>query len=406
MRLADGIRIALSSLRANRLRTFLTLLGIIIGIASIISVVSIIEGMNAYWQEKVADLGANVFMVNQFGVPTSRQAFLDAVKRNKEITIEDYETIRAHVPAVRNVGLRVGTTRELRYGNQKLLEARVVGMTANMLSIQKVDVEHGRFFTSQEEERAVPVAFVGTDVRDQLFPGVDPLGKTVKVGGRDFRVIGVAEKQGSVFGASQDNFAYIPLTVFQKMYGIRSNLSIYVIAEDDRNMEEAIDQTRVALRASRHLKYGDDDNFGIVTAEGMNAVFKNLTRIIFSVAVFVVGISLVVGGIVIMNIMLVAVTERTREVGLRKAVGARSDDILKQFLIESVVLCCLGGLIGVALALLVSRLIGQSTPLPSRLPLGAPGLAVALCSVIGIFFGIYPARQAARLNPIDALRSE
>ena len=251
MRLSDGIEIALSSLRANRLRAFLTLLGIIIGIASIISVVSIIEGLNSYWREKVADLGANVFMVNQFGVPTSRQAFLDAVKRNREITLEDYETIRAHAPAVQNIGLRVSRTRELRYGNQKLLEARVVGMTANMLSIQKVNIEHGRFFTSQEEERGVPLAFIGTDVRDQLFANVDPLEKTIKVGGRDFRVIGIAERQGSVFGASQDNFAYIPLTVFQKMYGIRSNLSIYVQAEGDRNMEEAIDQTRVALRAGR-----------------------------------------------------------------------------------------------------------------------------------------------------------
>jgi putative ABC transport system permease protein len=218
--------------------------------------------------------------------------------------------------------------------------------------------------------------------------------------------VGVAEKQGSAFGASQDNFAYIPLGTFQKMYGLRRSLSIYVKAPDPKSMDAAIDQARVAIRARRHLKFNDKDNFGIVTIEGLNSMFRSLTQIIFSVAIFVVGISLVVGGIVIMNIMLVAVIERTKEVGIRKAVGARHADIMRQFLVESVILCCTGGFIGVALAFLISYLIGKNTPLPSRFPLWAPALSFGLCSLIGVFFGMHPARKAARLDPIEALRSE
>lgn len=406
MTLADGLTIAVSSLRANKLRTFLTLLGIIIGIASIISVVSIIEGLNSYWQEKVADLGANVFTVNQFGVLTSHKEFIEAMRKNKEITIDDYEAVRMRVPAAQDVGLRLGASGEMRYGDRKLLDARVVGLTANMINLQKVNIDRGRFFSPQEEERSAAVAFIGTDVVDNLFQNVEPVGKVLKIGGRDFKVVGVAEKQGSVFGTSQDNFAYIPLSLFQKMYGLRRSLSIYVKAGDPRSMEEAIDQTRLAVRARRHLKFNEKDNFGIVTLEGLNSMFKSLTKIIFSVAIFVVGISLVVGGIVIMNIMLVAVIERTKEIGVRKAVGARHADIMKQFLIESVILCCMGGFIGVTLAYLISSLIAHNTPLPSKFPLWAPLLSVGLCSVIGIFFGIYPARKAARLDPIVALRSE
>lgn len=406
MALVDGLQIAVASLRANKLRTFLTLLGVIIGIASVIAVVSIIQGLNAYWQEKIADLGANVFTLNQFGIITSHRAYLDAAKKNKEITIDDYDAVRGHVPAARAVGLRLSTTQQVRYGNQKLLDVRVVGLTANMIDIQKVDVDQGRFFNAQEEEHGARVVFIGADVRDNLFQSIDPVGKNLKIEGHNFRVLGVAEKLGSVFGNSQDNFVYIPLNLFQKMYGSRRSLTVYVKAADPESMEEAVDQTRMIIRARRHLKYSDKDNFGIVTSEGINNVFKNLTQILFSVAIFVVGISLVVGGIVIMNIMLVAVIERTQEVGVRKAVGARNTDIMKQFLIESVILCCFGGFIGVALAYLISYLISHNTPLPAKFPLWAPLLSFGLCSLIGIFFGIHPARKAAKLDPIEALRAE
>ncbi|HEY3131070.1 MAG TPA: ABC transporter permease [Acidobacteriota bacterium] len=406
MALVDGLKIAVSSLRANKLRTFLTLLGVIIGIASIIAVISIIEGLNTYWQEKVADLGANVFTIEQFGIITSRQEWLDAVKRNRELYLDDYYAVKRQATAAQDVGVRIGTNQQVGYGNQKLTDTRVVGMTANMIEIQKMSVDQGRFFTVQEEERSAPVVFIGTDVRDNLFQGVDPVGKILKIGGLNYLIVGIAEKQGSVFGNSQDNFAYIPLGLFQKTYGLRRSISIYVKAKDPRSMDEAMDQARLVLRARRHLRFKDKDNFGFVTSEGINTVFENLTKIIFTVAIFVVGISLVVGGIVIMNIMLVAVIERTKEVGVRKAVGARHADIMKQFLIESVILCCIGGFIGVALAWTISYTIANATPLPSQFPLWAPILSVALCSIIGIFFGIYPARKAAKLDPIEALRAE
>ncbi|HEY2931906.1 MAG TPA: ABC transporter permease [Acidobacteriota bacterium] len=406
MPVSDGFKIALQSLRANKLRTFLTLLGVIIGITSIIAVISIIRGLDIYWQEKVADLGANVFIVDQFGIITSHEAFLDAIKRNRELKMEDFDAVRSQLWDAQEVGARIGMRETLGYGNQKMMDVIVAGMTSNMIYIQKVNVGSGRFFSPQEGDRDAPVVFIGTDVVDNLFPNSDPVGKTLKIGGRDFLVVGVAEKQGSALGQSKDTFAYIPLGMFQRMYGIRRSISIWVKAKDPKSMENSIDQARMVLRARRHLRYKDNDNFGIITSAGINNIFENLTRIIFSVAVFVVGISLVVGGIVIMNIMLVSVIERTKEVGVRKAVGARHADIMKQFLIESVILCCVGGFIGVALGFLTSFTIAHTTPLPSQFPLWAPLLAVGLCSVIGIFFGIYPARKAARLDPIEALRSE
>ena len=261
-------------------------------------------------------------------------------------------------------------------------------------SLQDWDEEHSRF-----------VAFIGADVAEKLFPGADPLGKNIQLGDHSYTDIGVAEKKGTVLGFSRDNFAKIPLSTFQKIYGSRRTVNISIRARQDQ-MQSAQDQARVAMRTLHHLGYHEEDDFGLISSEGVNELFDKLTATIFSVSLFVVGISLVVGGIVIMNIMLVSVVERTKEIGIRKAVGARQQDVVNQFMVESIVLCCAGGAGGIVFAWGISWLIASLTPLPSSFPLWAPLVALTLSTIIGVFFGIYPARRAGRLDPIEALRAE
>lgn len=406
MPLGEALALALDSLRVNKLRSGLTLLGIIIGIASIIAVISIIQGLSFYWKDKVADMGANTFVVDRFGIITSHDAFLDAIRRNKRITVQDADAIQRRCFHCEQVAMSSENQAEVKYGNNKITRIDVTGATTNLIEVQKLDVASGRYIGDFEDRSGRMVAFVGHDLVENLFPGSNPLGKQIHLNGRPFEVIGVAEKKGSIFGQSQDNFVHIPIGMFYKMYSSRNSIQIVIKSESPEAMEKAQDEVRVILRARRHLKYAEPDNFGFVTSAVLNELFESMTKIIFSVAIFVVGISLVVGGIVIMNIMLVAVIERTREVGIRKAVGARRQDILKQFLIEAVVLCCVGGIVGVSIAYLISLSISKFTPLPSQFPLWAPVLAIGICSIIGIFFGIYPANKAAKLDPIEALRSE
>jgi putative ABC transport system permease protein len=256
-----------------------------------------------------------------------------------------------------------------------------------------------------EEEHSRFVTVIGYDIADKLFPGLDPIGKTLQIEDHWFTIVAVGEKRGTVFGFSQDNYVKVPLSTFQKIYGGRRTVNISIRAREGE-MQNAQDQARMVLRSRHKLGYYENDDFGLITSEGVNELFDNLTRIIFSVSLFVVGVSLVVGGIVIMNIMLVSVVERTKEIGIRKAVGARQQDVVNQFLVESVVLCCAGGAGGVILAFGVSWLISSFTPLPSSFPVWAPVLAFGLSTVIGVFFGIYPARRAGRLDPIEALRAE
>jgi putative ABC transport system permease protein len=246
---------------------------------------------------------------------------------------------------------------------------------------------------------------IGWEISEKMFGGVSAIGKDIQIDDHWYRVIGIGEKRGTVFGFSQDNYVKIPLNTFQKIYGARRSVTISIKAKEGR-LQEAQDQARIVMRARHHLAYGEEDDFGLITSEGVNDLFDSLTQIIFSVSLFVVGVSLVVGGIVIMNIMLVSVVERTREIGIRKAVGARQQDVVNQFLVESVVLCCIGGIGGVAVSYMVSWAIATLTPVPSTFPAWAPLLAISLCTVIGVLFGIYPARRAGKLDPIDALRSE
>jgi putative ABC transport system permease protein len=401
----DYAGVAVDSLRANKLRSFLTLFGIIIGITSIISVISIIQGLDKYWKQKVSNFGPNTFVITQFPITTNLDKLFEMIRRNPEIHADASEVIKRSCAGCELVGVEVHKQVDVRYGRQSLEDIDMSGITPNIVDIEGFGVESGRGLQEWDEEHSRFVAFIGADVAEKLFPGVDPLGKNMQIDDHSYTVIGIAEKKGSVFGFSRDNFAKIPLSTFQKIYGSRRTVNISIRGREGQ-MQLAQDQSRVAMRTLHHLDYHEEDDFGLITSEGVNELFNNLTSVIFSVSLFVVGISLVVGGIVIMNIMLVSVVERTKEIGIRKAVGARQQDVVNQFLVESVVLCCAGGVGGIIFAWCISWLLSRFTPLPSSFPLWAPVVALTLSTIIGVFFGIYPARRAGRLDPIEALRAE
>lgn len=401
----DYAGVALDSLRANKLRSFLTLFGIIIGITSIIAVISIIQGLDRYWKEKVSNFGPNTFVITQFPITTNLDKLFEMIRRNPEIHADAAESIRRYCSSCEAVGVETHKQLDVRYGRQSLQDVDTSGITPNILDIEGYSVESGRPLQEWDEEHSRFVAFIGADIAEKLFTGADPLGKNIQIGDHTYTVVGIAEKKGSVFGFSRDNFARIPLSTFQKIYGSRRTVNISIRGREGQ-MERAQDESRLAMRTLHHLDYHEEDDFGVITSEGVNELFNSLTSVIFSVSLFVVGISLVVGGIVIMNIMLVSVVERTKEIGIRKAVGARQQDVVNQFLVESVVLCCAGGVGGIIFAWCISWLLARFTPLPSSFPLWAPVVALTLSTIIGVFFGIYPARRAGRLDPIEALRAE
>lgn len=402
---SDYARVAMDSIRSNKLRSFLTLLGIIIGITAIIGVICVIQGMGLYWKQKVANFSPNTFVIAQFPIVTNPDKYAELVRRNTEIHAEDADAIRRGCTACEGVAVEVHEQVSCRYRGQTVEDVDLSGITPNIIEIEPYDIAMGRNLLDWENDHAEYVAFIGWGISEKLYPGSSPIGKDVQIDGHWFHIVGVGAERGSVFGSSRDNYVKIPITTFQKIYGSRNSVNITVQASEG-SFEDAKDQTRLILRTRRHLNYHDEDNFGVITSEGINQLFNSLTSAIFSVALFVVGISLVVGGIVIMNIMLVSVVERTKEIGIRKAVGARQQDVVNQFLVESVFLCCSGGLIGVALAYGLSVLLAKYTPLPASFPFWAPAVAVGLCTLIGVFFGIYPARKAGKMDPIEALRIE
>lgn len=406
MNVVEATRLAVESIWANRLRSFLTLLGVIIGIAAIVATAAVIQGLNKYVADKLSDLGQGTFTVQRFGIITNRQQFLDAIRKNRHLGREDARAVRDRCTLAREVAWQVRSTADIRRGDTLLKSVEVGGVTPGILEIEPFEVADGRIILPFENDRAVPVAFIGNDIVEQLFGDVDPIGKELRIKGQPVRVIGTAVKKGSFLGFSQDNFVKIPYSLHRKLYGTRRSVRISVQAADSTQMEECMDEVRAILRARHHLRPRDDDDFGMLTAAGINDLWKSMTTTIFSIALFVVGISLVVGGIVIMNIMLVSVIERTREIGVRKAVGARQRDIVMQFLIESTLLSCIGGAIGIAVAFCVSWGLSNYTPLPAEFPPWAPPVAFFVCTGIGVFFGISPARRAANLDPIEALRTE
>jgi putative ABC transport system permease protein len=385
----DFVGVAVDSLRANKLRSFLTLLG----------------GLDLYWKAKVSNFGPNTFVVTQYPIITNFDKLYEAIRRNPDVRAEDADAIARYCTSCEAVGVETHKFVSVRSGKQTLEQVDFAGMTPNVLNIEPYDVEMGRALLDWEDVHSRFVTFVGWDIAEKLFPGADPIGKTIQIDDHTYTIVGVAEKKGTVLGFSRDNFAKIPLSTFQKIYGSRRTVNISIKAREGE-VQQAQDQARLVLRTRHKLEYREEDDFGLITSEGVNELFNSLTGIIFSVSIFVVGISLVVGGIVIMNIMLVSVVERTKEIGIRKAVGARQQDVVKQFLVESVVLCCAGGVGGICLAYVISLLLAAYTPLPSSFPAWAPLLAFVLCTIIGVFFGIYPARRAGRLDPIEALRTE
>ncbi len=405
--LREPTRIALDTIRAHKLRTFLTLLGIILSVSTLIIVVALIEGTNRYIADRVANMGANVFLVSQFGIITDRKEFVKALRRNRPITWEDYEDLRDNMELPLRVGLEGRRTGILRFGNQTLEDIDVRGVTAN---IGEMDVEEpatGRYVTDSDDSHRSQVTLIGADVATKLFPGVDPMGQTLFIDGRPFEIVGIAKPMGTVLGQAQDNFAYMPIQTFLKIYGSNQRgMSINVQSRGPEWSVRTQEEARTRMRARRHLQTGQEDSFGIFSASTVMDLWKNLTAAIASTMVGVVSVFLVIGGVVIMNVMLTSVTERTREIGIRKSLGARKRDILLQFLVESSVLAGIGGAIGVLLAAGLSLLVGATTSVPMAIPLSAVLAALGVSTAVGLFFGIYPARRAADLDPIEALRYE
>ena len=407
MRFLEAIKIALLSLRAHKLRSFLTLLGVIFGVMTVVAVASVIEGFFRYVDRTVtSDLGTNTVIVDKFGMITSFDEFLVALRRNKDLTLDDMKYLQERMTLAQQIGAQGGSSAEIRAGNEKLTGVSVRGMSPEMINIDTTQAEYGRYIAAGDDERRRNVTLIGAEIADKLFNRRDVIGREIKINGLPFEVIGVAKELGSAFGQSRDDFVIVPLSVFQKMWGTRQSLSISVRAADGTNMKDVEDQIRMHLRARHRVPYQEKDTFGLVTAEAINKFVQAIFGIIAAVALGITSISLVVGGIVIMNIMLVTVTERTREIGIRKSLGAHRKDILMQFLVESTTLSMVGGLIGLAIAYLISRILVAFTPVPAELPLWAGFLAIGVSSGVGIIFGIYPAWKAARLDPIVALRAE
>jgi len=404
-RLVEVIRVALDALWAHKLRSSLTLLGVIIGVATIITVVSAISGLNAYVSEQIFTLSPDVFIVSKFGIILNRDDFFKAMRR-KNLTFEEMQRITEMCTTCRGVGASAGGTKVMRHAAFRLADVRVTGSTANLAELYNVDVVAGRFYTEAEVRRAAPVAVIGWDVQDQLFPDVDPLGKTVTVDGYPLKVIGLLRKQGSVLGQSQDNIAYLPLSLYGKVFGRNRSLDIWVRAASLERFGETQDEVRVLLRRLRATPFRDEDPFGMVNAEALQGLWRGISAGAFAMMILIAGISLVVGGIVIMNIMLVSVVERTREIGVRTSLGARRRDIRQQFLLEASILSAIGGVIGVVLGVGVARSITAFTPFPTRVQPELVLIALLLATGVGLIFGLWPAVKASRLDPIEALRSE
>jgi putative ABC transport system permease protein len=404
----ESTRIAFNSLHKNKLRSFLTLLGIILATTTLIAVTALIHGMNLYIANKVSNMGADGFRVVRmawFG-PWDPKKFYEMMKRNPEIKRDEYEFVQSQSRLLKDVGMMVSRRARVSYKGDSMDDVDVEGVTPNIPAINNVQVGSGRGITMEEARRHAPVAFIGNDLRNRFFAAVDPVDKTIQIEGTPYQVVGVAKELGSVFGNSQDNFVMIPVESYFKTYGAHTGIRLVAKATDQEHLSEAQDEVRVLLRAYRHLGPAQDDNFSIFASEAFVTLWQRLTSTIAAMAVGIVSVFMVVGGIVIMNIMLAVVTERTHEIGIRKSLGARRRDILNQFLVESSCLAATGGFAGVLIAWCLAVLVRNATSIPMALPWSSVFLGVGLSGMVGLFFGIYPARRAARLDPIEALRVE
>jgi putative ABC transport system permease protein len=404
----EAISVAAGSLRSSKLRSFLTLLGIILATTTLIAVMSVIHGMDVYVARQVSDMGGDGFrvlrlaMIGQF----DPKKYLEMSRRNPKLTRDEYDFIRRQMKLCSALGMEANRMVPVHYEKESIDGIRLRGVTPNIGVISNTQTATGRFFSDSDNRRRLPVAFIGNDIRDKFFPNLDPLGKTLYLQGRPFQVIGTAKAQGSVFGQSRDNFVMIPIETFSKMFGSRTDLDFFAVALSHEQIYQAQDEIRSLLRAYRHLTPKQEDTFSIVASESLTSAWDKLTGAIAATAVAIVSVFMVVGGVVIMNIMLAVVTERTHEIGIRKSVGARRRDIMNQFLVESSMLAASGGVVGVLVAWMVAVLVRSFTPVPMAVPVVAVVLGVTLSAAVGLFFGIYPARRAAMLDPIEALRVE
>jgi putative ABC transport system permease protein len=404
----DAIGIALSSIWVNKIRSIMMVLGNIVAVTSIIAVVSLLQGMNTYVSDAIMkDVGVGTFKVDKVGVITDDEEERIAWRRNPNVTMLDARAIETFDPQLIDAVMAESHARaNLTFGDETLEGTQVRGVSADYEEFSGYTADSGRLPTRLEIERARNVALLGWETADKLFKGRNPVGRTIQVNGVHFTVMGVSEKKGSVFGQSQDEFVMVPLGAFQRLFGSRRSLDITVKPIRPELVEPAMDAARVALRVQRHLRPRETDNFGMYTSDTLLGLWKTFSQGAFTILIGVVSLSLVVGGVVIMNIMLMIVSERTREIGLRKALGAKKRDIVWQVLTESTTLSMVGGLVGTMLGFGAAMLIAALTPLPARIEPWSVPLGLGMTAVVGMFFGLYPALRAASLDPIEALRRE
>ena len=412
MNFAETFKLAFDSIWAHKLRSFLTLLGMIFAVAAFMLVLSVLQGFSAYVDEKLAGIGSNAFTVRRFSFEDFKDTdtIAEAQRRNKELTFDELDFIRERAQLIDKIGAKaLPSSREIKRGNETLRDVQIDGAEPIIAEIDKLDIAEGRYFTQTENSNKMRVCYIGRDIANKLFPQGGALGGEITIQGIPYKIIGIQTAKGTVFGQPQDNFVQLPIQTYGANFGgLKWNRGLYFVAsaKDTKMFNDTVEEVRTLMRIKRKLQFGEKDTFGILTPDFISSLIKGITGPIATVILIVPMIALVVGAIVIMNIMLVAVTERTKEIGIRKSLGARQADILRQFLFEAGTLSLFGGVLGLLIAELLAFTVTVSVGIPTRIPIWAIFLAIGVSGGIGVVAGLFPAWKAARLNPIDALRHE